>query len=347
MARSNRLDWKSAVHHVMARGIEKRTIFKDDIDKAQFVSRIEKCVAETGISIYAWALMPNHIHLLIQTRNMPLSKFMQKLLTGHANYFNKKYDRVGHLFQNRYKSILIQAEVYLLKLIRYIHINPLEGGLVSDYKMLKMYPWTGHPGLIYPGYYPWQDTAKVLNTFSGNKTNKIEQYIHLIEEPEETIYQDGRFDEGSFLLGANGLLSLEDSEEEMRGYSQYRLLGDLDFARRIYRKVSCSKKDHLRDRKYEHESIARIFDFVESKWGIGRRAITSKGRTRSLSRVREFISYTLVNVLGMSLVDSSRILNLSCQGVHAAAERFQPEYDFDIMINAILAACKDTPITEK
>ena len=337
MARSNRLDWKSAVHHVMARGIEKRTIFKDETDKAQFVSRIEKCVAETGVSIYAWALMPNHIHLLIRTRDKPLSKFMQKLLTGHANYFNKKYNRVGHLFQNRYKSILVQAEMYLLKLIRYIHINPLEGGLVSDYRTLRQYPWTGHPGLIYPGYYPWQDTAQVLNTFSGNKTNKIEQYIHLIEEPEETAYQDERFEEGSFLLGANGLLSLDESKEkEIGGYSQYRVLGDEEFARKIYEKVSHSREGHLRDRRIEHDSVIRILEYAAIKWRIPKNALTSRGRTRTVSRARELVCYMLVNVMGMSLVDSGRILKLSCQGVRAAAERFLPDYDFDSEVDNIL-----------
>ncbi len=344
MSRSNRLDWIGAVHHVMARGIEKRSIFKDDIDKAQFVSRIEKCVAETGVSIYAWALMPNHVHLLVRTGNTPLSKFMQKLLTGHATYFNKKYNRVGHLFQNRYKSILVQAEIYLLKLVRYIHINPLKAGFVRDYNMLNRYLWTGHTGLIHTGYYPWQETAEVLNAFSGNKTNKVKKYAQFVEGPEENIYQDGRFSEGSFLLGANGLLSLDRAEEGIKGYSQYRILGDLDFARRICRKVSCGEKDHLRNRSSEHEFVSVIFEFTEEKWGIGRRLLTSKSRTATLSRVREFVSYTFVNVLGMSLVDSGRILNLSCQGVHAAAERFLPDYDFDTIINTILSGAEDTLI---
>jgi REP element-mobilizing transposase RayT len=337
MGRSSRLDWKSAVHHVMARGIEKCTIFRDDNDRARFVSRIEKCVAETGVSIYAWALMPNHIHLLIKTGNKPLSKFMQKLLTGHANYFNKKYNRVGHLFQNRYKSILVQAEIYLLKLVRYIHINPLQAAMVSDYEMLKRYPWTGHPGLVYPGYYPWQETAQVLNTFSANKTDKTKQYTQFIEESEEIAYQDGRFNDGSFLLGANGLFSLGESrEEEVGGYSQYRILGDIEYARKIYDKVSRMRKGQLRNREFEHDSVIKILEYAAKKWRIPRTVLTSKRRTRSVSRAREFACYALVNVLGMSLVDSGRILNLSCQGVHEAKERFLPDYDFDTEIKNIL-----------
>lgn len=321
----------------MARGIEKRTIFKDEEDKAQFVSRIEKCVADTGVTIYAWALMPNHIHLLLRTRNMPLSKFMQKLLTGHANYFNKKYDRVGHLFQNRYKSILVQTEIYLLKLVRYIHVNPLEAGIVSDYRMLEMYPWTGHAGLIYPGSYPWQETTQVLNTFSGNKTDKIKQYGKFIEESEEIAYQDGRFNQGSFLLGTNGLLSLDESKDkEIGGYSQYRVLGDEEFARRIYEKVSYTRNGQLRDRRIEHDSVIRILEYAANKWRIPRTALTSSGRTRSVSRAREFVCYILVNIMGMSLVDSGRILKLSCQGVRAAAERYLPDYDFDTEIDNIL-----------
>ena len=337
MARSSRLDWKSALHHVMARGIEKSTIFKNDNDRAQFVFRIERCVVETGVSMYAWALMPNHIHLLIRTKDIPLSKFMQKLLTGHANYFNKQHNRVGHLFQNRYKSILVQTENYLLKLVRYIHINPVEAGIVSNCRMLKMYPWTGHPGLIHPGYYPWQETTQVLNRFSGNKTDKIKQYGKFIEESEEIAYQDGRFNEGTFLLGANGLLSLDESEEEeIGGYSQYRVLGDEEFARKIYEKVSHSRKGQLRDRRIEHDSVIRILEYAANKWRIPRTAITSGGRTRTVSKARELVCYMLINIMGMSLVDSGRILNLSCQGVRAAADRFLPDYEFDVEIDNIL-----------
>ena len=337
MARSGRLDWKGAVHHVMARGTGRISIFEDDNDRAQFVSRIEKCIAETGVSIFAWALMPNHIHLLLQTGEEPLSKFMQKLLTGHATYFNKKYDRVGHLFQNRYKSILVQVDMYLLKLVRYIHINPLKAKIVSDYQMLRRYPWTGHQALIYPGYYPWQETAQVLNTFSGNKTTKINQYAQFIEETEEIAYQDGRFDEGSFLLGSKGLLSFNELRKNKIGeHSQFRILGDIEFAGKIYRKVSLGRKGQFRDRRNEHEAILRILEYSEEKWRISRTALTSKGRTKSVSRAREFICYILVKVLGMSLVDSGRILNLSSQGVHAAAERFLPEYNYDTEINRIL-----------
>jgi len=337
MGRSRRLDWNHAVHHVMARGIERTSIFKDDNDKAQFVSRIEKCVAQTGISIFAWALMPNHIHLLIQTCAEPLSKFMQKLLTGHAIYFNKKYGRVGHLFQNRYKSILVQADIYLLKLVRYIHINPLKAEIVSDYQMLRSYPWTGHPGLIHPGYYPWQETAQVLNTFSGNKTTKIDKYAQFIEETEEVAYQDGRFSQGSFLLGNKGLVSLNEIKiEEIGEHSQYRVLGDLEFASEIYRKLSVLRNGQVRDRRIEHDTVLKILEYAEVKWKIPRIALISKGRRRSVSRAREFICYTLVNVLGMSFVDSGKILNLSGQGVHAAAERFLPEYDYDKEIKKIL-----------
>ena len=337
MARSSRLDWKGALHHVMARGIEKSAIFRNDSDRVQFVTRIERCVIETGVSIYAWALMSNHIHLLIRTKGIPLSKFMQKLLTGHANYYNKQHDRVGHLFQNRYKSILVQTENYLLKLVRYIHLNPLEAGIVSDCRMLKIYPWTGHPGLIHPGYYPWQETTQVLNMFSGNKTDKIKQYEKFIEESEEIAYQDGRFNEGTFLLGANGLLSLDGSEDEkIGGYSQYRVLGDEEFARKIYEKVCHSRKGQLRDRRIEHDSVIRILEYAASKWRIPTIALSSKGRTRTVSKARELVCYMLVNVLGMSLVDSGRILNLSCQGVRAAADRFLPDYEFDIEIDNIL-----------
>jgi putative transposase len=338
MARSGRLDWSGAVQHVMARGIEKRAIFMDEDDRVQFVNRIRKCVAETGISIYAWALMPNHVHFLIQTGNVPISKFMQKLLTGYAVYFNKKYDRVGHLFQNRFKSVVVQAETYLLKLIGYIHLNPLKSEIVKDYDSLKHYLWTGHIGLMFPGFYPWQETDQVLNTFSGNKTTKIGEYEEFISRFDNSACYDGRFEEGSFLLGNKGLLCLEEATPgEISGNSHHRILGDIDFAHAVLSRLRQFRRNNLRDRGSEHDSVDRVIKYAEEKWKISRTALSSSGRTRSVSRARECVCYVLVNIVGLSLTDAGRILNLSGQAVHSAGSRFQPMHGFHDEIQRVLS----------
>jgi REP element-mobilizing transposase RayT len=132
----------------MARGIERRELFRDKKDRKSFLDRLAIILEETKTQCYAWALIPNHFHLLLRTGPAPLSKVMRSLMTGYAVTFNKRHKRIGHLFQNRYKSIVCEEDAYLLELIRYIHLNPLRAGLVRDLKELDKYPWTGHSAML-------------------------------------------------------------------------------------------------------------------------------------------------------------------------------------------------------
>ena len=132
----------------MARGIERRKIFRDDKDRASFLERLAVILEETQTQCYAWALIPNHFHLLLRIGQTPLSTVMRRLMTGYAVTFNIRHRRSGHLFQNRYKSVVCEEDPYLLELIRYIHLNPLRAKLVEDLKVLDKYPWTGHSAIL-------------------------------------------------------------------------------------------------------------------------------------------------------------------------------------------------------
>ena len=144
MPRAARIDAPGALHHIIVRGIEKRKIFNYDIDRINFLDRLGKVLSETETKCFAWALIPNHFHLLLRTGNCPLSTVMRRLLTGHAFNFNNRHHRSGHLFQNRYKSILCQEDTYLLELVRYLHLNPIRAKLVTDIQELDKYPFCGH-----------------------------------------------------------------------------------------------------------------------------------------------------------------------------------------------------------
>ena len=158
MPRQPRLDAPGTWHHVMGRGIERTQIFHTDTDRADFVSRLSALAREGQWSIAAWALLPNHFHLLVRTGAQPLFRSMKKLLTGYVVNFNRRHKRAGHLFQNRYKSIVVEEEPYVLELTRYIHLNPLRAGLVERLAELRRYPWSGHAALLGRGDHPWQDT---------------------------------------------------------------------------------------------------------------------------------------------------------------------------------------------
>jgi REP element-mobilizing transposase RayT len=108
MPRKARIDAPGALHHVICRGIEKRKIFWDDSDRDDFLNRVTEVLLDSQTPCYAWALMPNHFHLFLRTGNAPIGNIMRRILSGYAGRFNRRHRRAGHLFQNRYKSILCQ-----------------------------------------------------------------------------------------------------------------------------------------------------------------------------------------------------------------------------------------------
>jgi putative transposase len=126
MPRLPRLDAPGVLHHVIGRGIERKKIFLNDKDRSDFIARLAKLGEDDSMDIYAWALLPNHFHVLCKTNKRPLSSSMRKLLTGYVVNFNHSHKRNGHLFQNRYKSIVCQEDAYLKQLVRYIHLHPVK-----------------------------------------------------------------------------------------------------------------------------------------------------------------------------------------------------------------------------
>jgi putative transposase len=181
LPRKARLDAEGAIHHVIVRGIEQRRIFDDDGDRRNLVSRMAKVAQETDTTIYAWALLPNHAHVLLRSGALGISKFMRRLLTGYAVSYNRRHDRRGYLFQNRYKSILCDEEEYFKELIRYVSLNPLRAGLVDDLAGLDTYPWCGHASMMSGTEYPWHDVSFVLSRFGDKKREARSRYRKFLE----------------------------------------------------------------------------------------------------------------------------------------------------------------------
>lgn len=132
MPRGPRFVFQNAFYHVFNRGINKQDIFLSDSDYKFFIKKLKDLKKKYDHSIYAFCLMPNHFHISIQTRKTPISKIMASLITSYSMYFNRTHGHLGPVFQNRFKSILIENNSYFLKLSQYIYLNPVKGGLVSD-----------------------------------------------------------------------------------------------------------------------------------------------------------------------------------------------------------------------
>ena len=148
MPRAARIDIPGLLQHVIVRGIERCPIFLDDHDREEFLSRLSSLLPETETDCYAWVLLDNHFHLLLKPKTYTLASFMRRLLSGYAVTFNLRHNRSGHLFQNRYKSIVCDEDPYLLELIRYIHLNPIRAGIIKDLESLEDFPWSGHRELL-------------------------------------------------------------------------------------------------------------------------------------------------------------------------------------------------------
>jgi len=178
----------------MARGIERSLIFLDDRDRNDFLSRVTRIFPECGTDCLAWALMPNHVHMVLRTGDRPLATVMSRLLTGYARRFNERHDRVGHLFQNRYVSILVEDDAYMLTLVRYVHLNPVRAGVVPSVGALAAYAWTGHSALMGQRRAPFQSTREVLAEFGRDRRSAreaLESWMADEEPPISELSRDG------------------------------------------------------------------------------------------------------------------------------------------------------------
>jgi putative transposase len=148
MPRRARIDAPGVVQHVMVRGIEKRTIFADDHDRNDLIVRLSRILPECGATCFAWALMPNHVHLVVRTGSDSVSRLMARVGTGYARRFNERHERVGHLFQNRFLSRVVGDDADLACVVRYVHRNPIAAGIVASIEDLAAFGWTGHAALM-------------------------------------------------------------------------------------------------------------------------------------------------------------------------------------------------------
>ncbi|MFZ5642685.1 MAG: transposase [Bacillota bacterium] len=185
MARKPRIEYPGAFYHVMCRGNNGEYVFTEE-EKPEYVKLIEKYKKRYSFSIYAYCLMDNHAHLLIETGEIPLSKIMQGIQQSFTQYYNKKYGRTGHVFQQRYKAQLCDKKRFLWQLIKYIHYNPVEAGFNQglDYK------WSSHKSYITGRNDPLVEVSFILSILSENPATAQKQYRQFMNiEPDTTTIE--------------------------------------------------------------------------------------------------------------------------------------------------------------
>lgn len=324
MPRSARLDTPGALHHIIIRGIEGGKIFRDDNDREDFLSRLDRLLPETRTSCYAWAFIPNHTHFLFRTGEVPIATLMRRLLTGYAVYFNHRHKRNGQLFQNRYKSILCQEDAYLTELVRYIHLNPLRAGLVKSLDELDNYFYCGHSALMGNKKRDWQDVDYVLTYFGKQLLEARSQYHDFLSDG---IQQGHRSDltGGGLIRSLGGWSAITKGNlKDKHIKSDERILGDSDFVDSILSAAdekyerSYKLRGKLRRLGYDLDKIAKLAAEV---CGIEPEDIFSRSRQKIKVRARSVFCYWASRELGISYAELARRLDISITAVSYSVER--------------------------
>lgn len=274
MSRKPRIHYPGAFYHVMLRGNAKQTIFHDKNDIRHFEEILSQVLEKYNLRLCAYCWMKNHVHMALQVSDIPLSKMMQNLSQRYTFWFNHRYDRVGHLFQGRYKAILVDYKGYLLEIIRYIHLNPVRAELVTD---PLDYPGSSHSAYLALNKVPhWLSIDPALKLFGQTEEAAQISYLHFMGQPVET-----------------------DRLELLRkGGAKGRILGNDDFVQKALNQAGEQSASDI--------SLDTLTIFVAEKYNISRQNILSKSRSRSLSEGRAVIALLAVDYTRHSLNDVSR-----------------------------------------
>ena len=320
MPRQARLDVPGALHHIMVRGINKANIFDDNEDKARFLERLGQNVIEGKCSVYAWVLMDNHVHILFKSGKHGISAIMRKQLTWYAQYYNRRHKRTGHLFENRYKSILCDEDNFILALVRYIHLNPLRANIVKTIEELDRYPFCGHRTLIGKAKQPWMDADYVLLLFGRSRRKGLAEYRKFMEEGVGLGHQP-ELTGGGLLRSLGGwskVISKRRSGKREEG--DERILGSGDFVHAILKET---EERELRQLKLKRSgrTIRKIIDEECKKSGISPEEVMNGVRRRAVSSLRAEIASRGRTELGLSSAEMARHLGVAASSVSRLIEK--------------------------
>jgi putative transposase len=320
MPRGPRLDAPGVLHHVMVRGIESRCIFRVAPDYDDFLARVETLATAGAWIVYAWALLPNHAHLLVRTGARPLPRSMRSLLTGYAGTFNRRHRRRGHLFQNRYKSIVVEEEAYFLELVRYLHLNPLRAGVVKDLAALARYPYSGHATLQGRVPRPWQEVHAVLGQFSPRIGEARRRYQAFVAAG----VAQGRRPElqgGGLVRSAGGWGAVRALRRGREAHTaDERVLGDSEFVEAILREAERQAQVRASQRGRPPDP-AILAQRVGATLGVPPKAILGPSQGRRATEARQLIAYIWTERLGRLASTLAAELGRTRGGICLAARR--------------------------
>jgi len=274
MARKPRIHVPGGLYHVMLRGNGGQAIFGDDSDRQVFCTLVADGVTRFGHRIHAYCLMANHVHLAVSVRETPVSRIVQNLAFRYTRAFNRRARRTGHLFQGRFRSVLVDGNAYLLELVRYIHLNPVRAGLVRE---PEAWAWSGHRAYTGKAHTPWLDSTLVLTMFDEHDRRRARRrYAGFIHEGLGEPYR----------------------EELHSGAIDPRVSGSDEFVRGVLGTTP--------PRLQRTPNLSTIIGGVCVAWGLDEPALRAPERQRDAARARAVIGWLAVEMRAATLTEVAR-----------------------------------------
>jgi len=296
MARKPRIHYPGAVYHVILRGNGGQEVFFSKADRARFYLLLREGVEKFGHRIHAFCLMSNHVHLAIQVGEIPLSRIMQNVAFRYTGYLNRRKERTGHVFQGRYKALLIDADSYLLELVRYIHCNPVRAGLAA---MPGQYPWSSHRAYLGLEAVPWLTTDWVLSRFAGTEQEARALYAKFVQAG----------------------ISEEHRVEFHRGTYEGRILGDDTFSEQSLTRAA--------ERFQRRPGAGQIVTAVCAEYGIGPETIAEPGKSQPAASARAVAAYLVREAEHLTLTELRGLVGRDITALSRAAERLRVRVKLD------------------
>jgi len=310
MGRPLRIEYPGALYHITSRGNERRIVFVDDEDRMRFLDTLHDYHDRFRIRVHAFVLMDNHYHLVLETPRGNLVKVMQGLNSGYTGYFNRKYQRSGHLFQGRYKAILVDKKGYLVELTRYVHLNPVRAQMADT---PEVYPWSSYPGYVLKSKArDWIEYGWVLGRFSHDLAAARRRYRKYVRagssiSPLENAY-------GQLVLGGEAFIA----------QTRARLKGAVPADLIAYKRLQTSAKPQA------------IIQAVAKAFALKAAAVTGPGRRRE-NLARNAAMYLLKHHAGMGNAEIGEMFGgLHFSGVSKTTTRFAAQLKQDKKLAAVI-----------